>query len=240
MKILVAGCSISSGWGFELEKQDPKIWPNLVGKELTAEIVNVAQTASSNYDIFLQVLLAQQYDSYDATLVQWTGLDRITLASGMDSLIILNNIDPANQSPIFQHVDPKDLLTFSRVMTVINNLWKPFVDLSRMTQILSQRSNKTYFINGNLPWTTDFFYNPGHDAFTNYLLEIDTDHKLVKDTIAQIKQNLIPERWINLAQGWQYSKLDLVAPTDAHAGPDSHKFYAQQVVDFLKETQCQT
>jgi hypothetical protein len=237
MKILVAGCSMSSGWGFDLEKQDPQIWPNLVGKKLNAEVINIAQTASSNYDIFLQVLLAQQYDSYDMTLVQWTGLDRITLSSGLDSLIILNNIDPANQSPIFQHVSPADLRTFSRVMTVINNMWKAFVDLSRMTQILSQ--NSTYFINGNLPWTTDFFYNPGYDTFTNFLLAIDTDHKLVRGQIDQIKQNLLSDRWVNLPQGWQYSKLDSVSDTDIHAGPDSHQFYAQQVINFLKEKQCQ-
>lgn len=239
MKILVAGCSISSGWGFELEKQDPQIWPNLVAKEFDAEIVNVAQTASSNYDIFLQTLLAQQYDNYDVTLVQWTGLDRITLSSGLDSLIILNNIDPANRSAIFQHVSPEDLRTFSRVMTVINNMWKAFADLSRMTQILSRRSSNTYFINGNLPWTTDFFYNPGHDPFTNFLLSIDTDHKLVRDQIDLIKQNLKADHWINLAHGWQYSKLDSVSATDIHAGPTSHQFYSQQVINFLKETQCQ-
>jgi hypothetical protein len=239
MKILIAGCSISSGWGFAEEKSNPGLWTNLVANGLNATVVNVAKTASSNYDIFLQTLSEQTTNSYDLVLVQWTGLDRITLASGLDSFIIVNHIAADTQSSLFQHVKPSDLRTFSQVMLEINNMWKAFVDLGKMTQLLGQQTIPHYFINGNLPWTTDFFYNPGHDPFTNLLLTIDTDHKLVRDHVDQIKQQLVPDRWVNLAQGWQYSQLDTVSVTDIHAGSESHKFYAKQVIDFLKEKQCQ-
>jgi hypothetical protein len=239
MKILVAGCSISSGWGFAEEKSSPGLWTNLVASKLNATVTNIAKTASSNYDIFLQTLLEQKNNCYDLVLVQWTGLDRITLASSLDSFIIVNHIAKDTQSSLFQHVTPSDLRTFSQVMLEINNMWKAFVDLGKMTQILGQQTVPHYFINGNLPWTTDFFYNAGHDPFTNLLLTIDTDHKLVRQQIDQVKQQLIPTRWINLEQGWQYSKLDTVSPTDIHAGVASHEFYAKQVIDFLKEKQCQ-
>jgi len=239
MKILVAGCSISSGWGFDGLKLDPHIWPNLVADAVDATVTNTAKTASSNYDIFLQTLTQQIDNTYDLVLVQWTGLDRITLAGGLDSFIIVNHIAKDTQSPMFQHVTPSDLRTFSRVILEINNLWKAFTDLGQMTQVLSQQTTPHYFINGNLPWTTDFFYNPGHDPFTNLLLPIDTDHKLVKQQIDQIKQQLVPDRWVNLSQGWQYSQLDTVSVTDIHAGSESHEFYATQVLNFLKEKQCQ-
>lgn len=236
MKILVAGCSISSGWGFAEGKSSPDLWTNLTASKLNATVTNIAKTASSNYDIFLQTLTQQIDNTYDLVLVQWTGLDRITLASGLDSFIIVNHIAKDTQSPLFQHVKPSDLLTFSQVMLEINNLWKAFTDLGRMTQVLSRQVTPHYFINGNLPWTTDFFYNPGHDPFTNLLLTIDPDHKLVRRQIDQIKQQLVPDRWVNLAQSWQYSQLDTVSVTDTHAGSDSHKFYATQVLNFLKET----
>jgi hypothetical protein len=239
MKILVAGCSISSGWGFDGLKLDPQIWPNLVANDCNAIVTNAAKTASSNYDIFLQTLTQQIDNTYDLVLVQWTGLDRITLASGLDSFIIVNHIATDTQSPMFQHVNSSDLRTFSQVMLEINNLWKAFADLGQMTQVLSQHTTPHYFINGNLPWTTDFFYNPGHDPFTNLLMTIDTDHKLVRDHVDLIKQQLVPDRWVNLAQGWQYSQLDTVSVTDIHAGSESHEFYAKQVIDFLKEKQCQ-
>jgi hypothetical protein len=70
-------------------------------------------------------------------------------------------------------------------------------------------------------------------------MTIDTDHKLVKQQIDLIKQQLVPDRWVNLVQGWQYSQLDTVSVTDIHAGAASHEFYAKQVLNFLKEKQCQ-
>jgi hypothetical protein len=240
MKILVAGCSISSGWGFEDEKLSPDIWPNLVGKYLDAQVINVAKTASSNADIFLQVLHSLTQNNYDLVLVQWTGFDRITLAGGLDSFILINTVVPDTKSPIFQGIPIEDLRGYTRVITTINNMWKAFVDLSTMTEILTAQATPVYFINGNLPWTTDFFYNPKHDTFTRTLLSIDTDEVKVREIINQTRQQFDPTKWVNLPQGWQYSQRDNVSETDIHAGVESHKFYATQVVNFLKEQQCQT
>ena len=240
MKILVCGCSISSGWGFSGEKQNPGIWPNIVAERLDAQVVNWAKTASNNYDIFLQAMGAITADSYDMVLVQWTGLDRITLASGLDSFILINTVDPNTQSPLYKDIPVEDLRSYSQVITSINNMWKAFVDLATMTDVLSTQSTPVYFINGNLPWTTDFFNNPKHDSFTKILLSIDTDEPKVRSIIDQTRARLTTDTWVNLHQGWQYNQLDTVSQTDIHAGPHSHEFYATQVVKFLKEKQCQT
>jgi hypothetical protein len=120
----------------------------------------VAKTASSNYDIFLQTLTQQINNTYDLVLVQWTGLDRITLASGLDSFIIVNHIAKDTQSPLFQHVKPADLHTFSQVMLEINNLWKAFTDLGKMTQVLSQQPRRTILSTATCPGQLIFFTTP--------------------------------------------------------------------------------
>jgi hypothetical protein len=240
MKILVAGCSISSGYGFQEEKQSPDIWPNLVATQLSSEVTNVSKTASNNYDIFLQTMHSITQDHYDLVLVQWSGLDRITLASGLDSFILINTIVPDTRSPLFENIPLADLRSYTQVMTTINNMWKAFVDLASMLDILSSQEIPVYFINGTLPWTTDFFNNSKYDIFTQALLPIDSDENKVRATINQIKQRLQQHRWVNIKQGWQYTQFDTINQADQHAGPESHKFYATQVVNFLKEQKCQT
>lgn len=240
MKILVCGCSISSGWGFVEEKQNPEIWPNIVQKQLGAQVTNQAKTASNNYDIFLQAIDSITKDHYDMVLVQWSGLDRITLSSGLDSFILINTVEPDTQSPLYKDISQEDLHSYTRVITSINNMWKAFVDLATMTEVLSRQQTPVYFINGNLPWTTDFFNNPKHDSFTKCLLSIDTDEPKVRSIIDCTRTRLSSAAWVNLHQGWQYNQLDTVSQTDIHAGPHSHEFYATQVVKFLKEKQCQT
>jgi hypothetical protein len=241
MKILVAGCSISSGWGFSEQKLSPYIWPNIVSKELSAKVTNVAVTASSNYDIFLSVLQEQINNQYDLILVQWTGLDRITVSSSLESYIILNKIHPDTvDTPLLKGFKIKELEIFSKVMTTVYNNWKAFTDLAKMTQLLGQISTPTFFINGISPWTSDFFNNHSqYEAFTKSLSTIDTDIDKVLQYIQQAKNQLEQDRWVNLVQGWQMSQVDNVSATDVHAGPESHKIYASQVLNFLKEKQCQ-
>lgn len=241
MKILVAGCSISSGWGFEDQKLSPYIWPNIVARDLPADVTNIAVTASNNYDIFLSVLHEQTVNRYDIVLTQWTGLNRITVSSGLDSYIILNKINPTNvESPVLKNFNVEELKAFSKVITLINNDWKPFIDLAKMTQILSHMPAPNFFINGVSPWSSDFFNNYSQfEVFTKSLLPIDTDTSKVLQYIQQAKNQLVPERWINLVQGWQQAQIDNVSAVDNHAGSESHKFYAGQVLNFLKEKQCQ-
>ena len=241
MKILVAGCSVSSGWGFEDQKLSPYIWPNIVAQTLPADVTNIAVTASSNYDIFLSVLHEQTVNCYDVVLTQWTGLDRITVSSSLESYIILNKINPLiSNSPILKNFSARELETFSKIMTTVHNNWKSFTNLAKMTQLLSQLPTPNFFINGMSPWTSDFFNNYSrHEAFTKSLLSIDTDTSKVLQCIQQAKHQLVPDRWINLVRGWQIAQIDNVSVNDNHAGPESHKFYATQVLNFLKENQCQ-
>lgn len=237
MKVLVAGCSLSSGWGFEHEKRSPYIWPNL----LDAEVTNIAQTASSNYDIFLASLWEQTQNHYDLVLTQFTALDRITVATGLDSLLILNTINPTLPQPkLLQNIPLDDLSTFARVLTMANNLWKNFHDLITMTKILSRQRTPNYFINGMLPWEQDFFVQHNRDdVFTRNLLTINTDRAKLIEILKQSKIQFDPDQWVNLDVDWQSSKLDSVSDSDPHPGLASQQYFAEQVINFLKEKQCQ-
>lgn len=237
MKVLVAGCSLSSGWGFDQGRDDPRIWPNMIN----AQVTNIAQTAASNYDIFLASLWEQTHNHYDLVLTQFTALDRITIASSTESLLILNTINPTLPQPmLLKHIPLQDLGTFARVMTMANNLWKSFHDLIIMTKILSSQATPNYFINGMLPWEDDFFaQHDRDDVFTRNLLTIDTDHAKLKEILKQSKLKFNSDQWVNLIQDWQTHKLDSIADEDPHPGIASQRFFAEQVNNFLKEKQCQ-
>lgn len=237
MKVLIAGCSLSSGWGFDQGRADPRIWPNMLGLEVT----NIAQTAASNYDIFLASLWEQTQNQYDLVLNQFTALDRITMATGVDSLLILNTINPTLAQPkLLKHIPISDLGVFARVLTMANNLWKNFHDLITMTKILSSQSTPNYFINGLLPWEDDFFtQHDRDDVFTRNLLSIDTDYAKLKEILKHSKKQFNTTQWINLTVNWQIQKLDSISNNDIHPGINSQIFFANQVNNFLKEKQCQ-
>ena len=52
MKLLVGGCSFSSGWRFTPDNIH-QTWPSRLAKELGAELTNVSAPAYDNKGIFL-------------------------------------------------------------------------------------------------------------------------------------------------------------------------------------------
>lgn len=66
MRLLVGGCSLSSGWGFTSDNID-QTWPNLLSKKLDAQLTNVSKAGYDNTGIFLNLM--EQLTSTDSVLV---------------------------------------------------------------------------------------------------------------------------------------------------------------------------
>lgn len=240
MTLLVAGCSFSSGWGFD----DPaKTWPTQLSQKLGMPVCNISQTAASNQDIFLSVLKNQQH-KHDLRLVQWTALNRITVSpSPINPKVVLSYHNPYLEQSL-PGVSTREINTFVQILAVLNQDWKHYFDLVDMIEIL-QQDPLVYFINGLLPWDADFFYHnwtiplTASNRFLEFLLQIDQfDDWQLQELLTKVMQarNRIDQtRWINLTNSWDSSKLDTVSASDPHPGPMSQAHYADQIYDFIKE-----
>lgn len=240
MTLLTAGCSFSSGWGFD---NPVKTWPHKLAQKLGMPVCNIAQTAASNQDIFLSVLKTQHH-RHDLRLVQWTALNRITVSpSPVNSKVILSYHNPYLEQAL-PGISARDIKTFVQILAMLNQDWKHYFDLVDMIEIL-QQDPLVYFINGLLPWDAGFFSvdwaipltTP--NRFLEFLLQIDQfdDQQLQEllDKIIQARNRIDQTRWINLTNSWDSSKLDTVSASDPHPGPLSQIHYADQIYDFIKE-----
>ena len=79
MKILVSGCSLTAGWGFDGGPESPEIWPNILAQKLNAEITNVGRSGYDNTGIFLNALEKCTASKYDLVLLQITRLNRVVV-----------------------------------------------------------------------------------------------------------------------------------------------------------------
>jgi hypothetical protein len=240
MTLLTAGCSFSSGWGFE----DPThTWTHKISQKLGMPLHNVAETAASNQDIFLSVL-KKQHQLYDIKLVQWTALNRITVSpSPINPKVILSfhNAYLEQAAPEFTQ---NEIKTFVQMLAVLNQDWKHFFDLVDMIEIL-QNDPSVYFINGLLPWDSEFFFKhwllpfDDRNLFLTSLLQLDEfdDSAAQKflNQVIQARDRIDQSRWINLTNSWQSSKLDVVSTTDSHPGLLSQNYFAEKIYNFIKE-----
>lgn len=245
MKILVAGCSFTSGWGFSQDKEDPAIWPNQVQHILGCQLDNIAQTSASNNDIFLSTLKQITAHRYDLVLVQWSALNRITVSpSPLANQLVLYNDQYLREELTF--LSTVEINSFLKVLSILNQDWKHFNQLIDMVEILQTHPN-VYFINGLLPWTADFFNNvieslPTNnkvDKFTKQLIQFDQypDQLLTKflRDVNQRRDILNKKNWVNLTKSWQHSKIDTLSDQDQHPGPLSQQQFAKQILNFLKD-----
>ena len=237
MSLLVAGCSLSSGWGFE---DHAKTWPHIVAKKLDLPLTNLAQTAASNQDIFLSAV--NKRHEYSLRLIQWTALNRITVSpSPVNDHVILSVHDRFLEDAALG-LSQQEIRSFTKVLAVLNQDWKPYFDLVEMIEILQQEP-ETYFINGLLPWDLEFFSRQWTmpftttNAFLESLLQINEfdDQQLERllDQVLRAQSRIDQSRWINLAPSWNSTKVDAVSAVDGHPGPLSQINYAGQVLNYI-------
>ena len=238
MKILITGCSFSSGWGVSAS------WPDLLGDNLAVNINCVAESSSSNQDIFIKTCKNLHNTSYDLILVQWSALNRITVSpSSINSKIVVSHNNQFLKESL-PNLNSSNIDTFVRVFTLLNQDWKHYFDLIDMIEYL-QNDSRIYFINALLPWDNDFF-DIGWDIplikpnqFLSNLLQVDefddVQLKILLESVIQSRDKINKLKWINLTQNWNELKVDVVSHSDPQPGNKSQMVFANQVADFIKK-----
>ena len=111
-----------------------------------------------------------------------------------------------------------------------------------MIEVLQQDPD-TYFINGLLPWNTEFFtqdwsipFNQPNDFLESLLQTTEfSDEQLAQllEKVLVARNRIDTSRWINLAPSWNAVKVDTVSDTDSHPGALSQIKYADQVLEYI-------
>jgi len=245
-KILIAGCSYTSGYEMPSGQNNPDIWANLLSKKLGATTIkNVAKTGANNHFIFLETLSELIKDHYDLVLVQWSAIPRYIYHVGLELYDVETRFD-RDISIINKETISKEWLSEikNRLLRIHNDHWD-ILDLVKYVNVLIElqekvRSGKIFFINGLGPWPDQYFVkkqiNLPSDltVFEQTLLQVDCRDDL---EIFQL-YNMIHEQynnyggiqenhWLNLYQSQNKLKVDTISSTDLHPGCASQEIFSE-------------
>ena len=234
MKLLVGGCSFSAGHGFSGGITDPNIWPNLLAKELNAELTNVSQRGYDNPGIFLQLLKEITTTNYDLILFQVTSLNRIILSPTIHGSYRLSEENWSSN-----RINNKDYKDFYRVFVELNKdfeHWHRFMNIMLTVQNLVKQGHNIKLINGLMDWDQSFFdadISPFAKSVLDFNNTPDEDIEQGLNMLNRDKQKIDLNVWINPMESMFRTKVDTISSTDSHPGIISQINYAKMIVKKL-------
>ena len=245
MNICFNGCSFTVGEGFPDDLRELYIYDRLLEKQFNFNRTNIARSGSSNYTIFMRSAAAIMSNQYNCVITQWSGLNRIWLNPGPDSVFFIND-----QLPEFKyrniHLTKNEKNIFKNTLLLLNGDYNNIIDLiqySKILELLAKLHNaKLGFINGLVPWKNDLVRSLDTDlssSLSNYsksILDFDNrdDYEIIKffqqlqEHFATLNQSL----WINLFDSFQENVQDQ-GPEGHHPGIISHRLMADKTSKFL-------
>jgi hypothetical protein len=190
---LFTGCSYTEGSGFELEKNDPGLWVNLLHKNVkilqNTKLVNSGVAADSNDQIFINSV--EHILKYDTkfVFVEWTSYPRHAFNLGIETYktkvnFIPNSpikLDNTNQQFGLNEITyTKKYLEELRDRVVTLNhphyeIFKIVNYVNILTNLCKLKKCLIFFINGLCEWDQDFFIKKENALpydYTNYTKKI--------------------------------------------------------------------
>jgi len=235
MKLLVSGCSLSSGYGFPSTYDDSRIWPNLLANKLGAELTNVSVPGYDNTGIFLNAISEFTATDYDLILVQFTSLERIVISPNVHS-----RLNISNGYPLDHILGKKENLEFHKSFVMLNKgfeHWKRLAKIIITLQNLNKQGYNIKFINGLLSWDSEFFSGPLSDSkFAKYIIDFDElpdqDIAMAFESIDLDRKQLELDLWLNPFDSFYQHQIDN-APLDHHPGEKSNAMFADLVYNLI-------
>ncbi len=217
--IYFGGCSITQGAGFNQEKKDLRIYPNLVASH--GAVINDAEGGSSNLKIFTKAAKAIIDDQADVYVIQWSAVHRHWVYPAPDKGIYIGSVIEENNYSDFVKQYQMCNHDYPNLMAVI--------DYTRILYDMAQSHHATIvFVNGLLAWMPDW-----KDSYMSSLLE-DLSKEEQQDFQQRFQNNfeLMPaDHWANIYMSIAEMQVD-DAPLDNHPGPKTH----QKIADLITET----
>jgi len=247
--LLVSGCSFTAGTGFDLEKDEPNLWVNLLHKNIFPQttLLNVGIPGRSNLGIFHDTLKVLLSDKIKYALVEWTSYPRYNLDLGVETYNtkLSFNIGSGKISQNYTHNDieyPAEYLEdIKNRFLVLEHDHSHIRELVNYVNILTSVSKlvdcKIFFINGLCSWDKEYFThldNCTPDLYTKYTQKILNTENRDDDEILELYNKIHNEytqsggiqeiHWLNLYNSLIRNKID-TNNDNIHPGLKSNQLY---------------
>lgn len=237
MKLLVSGCSFSSGFGFT-DANIERSWPNQLAKRLGATLTNVAKTGYDNTGIFMNAMEQLTKEDFDICLLQITQIDRLLISPnwhGPRMCRLEANITNGL-------LNDREYRQWCKTFILLNQSsehWARLLKIINIVQNLIAQGKYIRFVNGSMDWDSALFNNPTQSRFLKRLIdfdnipddEVDKLRNFVYNQTMSIDLNL----WINPFDKFCGLTIqrDNILPTDIHPGVKSHDTLTDLIYNYL-------
>jgi hypothetical protein len=253
-KLLVVGCSYTSGHGLDQEINDPRLWVNQLANYYDASLLNLAKSGRNNDWIF-QTTAAEllRNSAYDLVIVAWSTIPRYGFEFGLELWPTWARLSPFQKHDVVIHNGMTiDAGVCREIGTQIHKyLHHDYWDLYKLVtyvNILKQMTTNIRFVNAMGPWDNQFFTRQQFSLpsdLTNYtqkLLDVEnrSDEQIEAlynkihseyENVGSINENL----WLNLYNPIRNSiQIDTVSETDNHPGYASQDAIVKHLIEQLK------
>jgi len=235
MRLLVSGCSFSSGWGFESLPE--KNWANQVAEQFGATLTNVALTGYDNTGICLNFLEQITKEDFDICLLQITSISRVILSPNWNGCKLISKINISNK-----FLSDSEYQRWFKNFVLLNQHaehWNRLLKFVHIVQNLSNQGKYIRFVNGLLDWDEELFINPKESKFLNRLIDIDqipdSDITRLRELVHNQTKLIDLNLWINPFNSFDQIKVDNISDEDSHPGLKSHDLYATLITNYLKD-----
>jgi hypothetical protein len=236
MKLLVSGCSFSSGWG--LESTPEKCWVNQVAEQLGATLTNVARPGHDNPGIFLSFMEQIAKEDFDVCLLQISSIDRIMFSPNWNGGQLCSELRNISNGL----VSDRQWRSFYKTFIVLNQFsehWNRLLKIMNIVQQLNKQGKYIRFVNGLLTWDNDLFTTPTKSRFLNRLIDIDQlpdcDITRLRELVYNQTKSIDLNLWINPFNSFNQLKVDTISAEDIHPGLKSQNLYATLITNYLKD-----
>jgi len=253
-KILIVGCSYTSGYEMLGEHNNPNIWANQLSNRLRATTIkNLAKTGANNHWIFLETMSELIKNQYDLVLVQWSAIPRYRFNVGLELYSVSSLLNDDINLVGRETISRKWLAEIkNRLLRIHNDHWD-ILDLVKYVNVLIElqetcRHGKIFFINGLAPWPDQYFtkkqitFPTDLDSYTYNLLQADQrDDTEIFQLYKMIHEHYnnyggIQEKyWLNLYQSQNKLKVDTISTVDTHPGLNSQQVFTEYFYKQLQE-----
>jgi hypothetical protein len=255
------GCSYTEGTGFDLVKEDPGLWVNILHTKhqtlCKTKRINLGRSASSNSEIFLTAVKALFDFEPIAMFVQWSGYPRYRVKLGVETFnadqVFIPNA-PCSDCKLHQINYTAEYLEKIRDRFLsLHHPHQGIVDIVEYTNTLIKAADKIntkiFFINGLCSWDKHYFdrlNNVLPSSYTKYTQKIlncesrdDSEIFTVYNMIHKDYQTagtIQSQFWLNLYDSMRDNRID-TNNDNLHPGIKSNQFYAdlfnQQLINKL-------
>lgn len=254
-KLLFCGCSLVSGVGLDLEKDDPNLWVNLIHQNNFKDhmLVNSSLGGRSNAGIFQDAVFNLSKGDIDHAFICWTSMPRYELNLGVELYETRCCFLP---NAAFRDYNLNDIKYPKKYLAEINDRFTSLVNLhfeilnlvyyvNSLVALSEKLNTKIYFVNALCPWDLNYFDKlenvlpSQYTNFTQQLLNVDnrSDNEVFDlynkiHAEYQAAGSIQESFWLNLYNPLRSLRIDTNSDR-VHPGIESNQLFYDTISKLL-------